>query len=148
MRKEAEAHAAEDKKKVELIEARNEADAIIFQVEKLLKEHGDKLGESDKAADPVGHRARQAGRQQRGRAGDQAGDQRPQGGRQRHGAAHQRGGGPTPSSPPGDGRAARRRRRQGRRDRRGVRGQEVSVSSGFTPRSLALVWGERRGASA
>jgi molecular chaperone DnaK len=50
MRKDAEAHAAEDKKKVELITARNEADNHIFGVEKLLKEHGDKLGEGEKAA--------------------------------------------------------------------------------------------------
>jgi molecular chaperone DnaK len=50
MRKEAEAHAAEDKKKVELITARNEADNHIFAVEKLLKEHAAKLGESEKSA--------------------------------------------------------------------------------------------------
>jgi molecular chaperone DnaK len=50
MRREAEAHAAEDKKKVELIEARNQADQIVFQVEKLLKEHGDKMNANDKSA--------------------------------------------------------------------------------------------------
>jgi len=49
MRKEAEAHAADDKKRVELIEARNQADAAIYQVEKVLKEHGDKIQEADKA---------------------------------------------------------------------------------------------------
>src|SRR5205085_8123272 len=50
MRKEAEAHASEDKQKVELIEARNHADQAVFQVEKLLKEHGDKLSQQDKDA--------------------------------------------------------------------------------------------------
>ncbi len=50
MRKEAEAHAADDKKKVELIEARNQADQAVFQIEKLLKEHGDKMGQKDKDA--------------------------------------------------------------------------------------------------
>ena len=50
MRKEAEAHAAEDKKKVELIEARNQADQAVFQIEKTLREHGDKLGQQDKDA--------------------------------------------------------------------------------------------------
>ncbi len=50
MRKEAEAHAADDKKKVELITARNEAENHIFSVEKLLKEHGDKLGDAEKTA--------------------------------------------------------------------------------------------------
>jgi molecular chaperone DnaK len=50
MRKDAEAHAADEKKKVELIEARNRADTVVYQIEKELKAHGDKLGESDKAA--------------------------------------------------------------------------------------------------
>jgi molecular chaperone DnaK len=50
MRREAEAHAAEDKKKVELIEARNQADQIVFQIEKLLREHGDKMSAGDKSA--------------------------------------------------------------------------------------------------
>jgi molecular chaperone DnaK len=50
MRKEAEAHAAEDRRKVELIEARNQADAVIFQIEKHLKELGDKIGAGDRQA--------------------------------------------------------------------------------------------------
>lgn len=40
--KEAESHAEEDKKKHELIQARNNLDNIIYQTEKLLKENGDK----------------------------------------------------------------------------------------------------------
>jgi molecular chaperone DnaK len=50
MRKEAEAHAAEDHRKVEVIEARNQADAIIFGIEKQLKELGDKIGANDRQA--------------------------------------------------------------------------------------------------
>jgi molecular chaperone DnaK len=50
MRKEAEAHAAEDRRKVELIEARNQADGMIFQIEKQLKELGDKVGSGDRQA--------------------------------------------------------------------------------------------------
>jgi molecular chaperone DnaK len=50
MRKEAEAHAAEDKKKVELITARNEADQTIWAVEKLLKDNADKVSGADKSA--------------------------------------------------------------------------------------------------
>src|SRR5947209_3955572 len=50
MRKEAEAHAAEDKKKVELITARNEADQTIWTVEKLLKDNADKVSGNDKSA--------------------------------------------------------------------------------------------------
>ncbi len=43
MVKDAEAHAAEDKKKRELIEARNQADSLVYTTEKSLKEHGDKV---------------------------------------------------------------------------------------------------------
>ena len=50
MRKDAESHADDDKKKLEVINARNEADNIVFQIEKQLKEHGSKLAENDKAA--------------------------------------------------------------------------------------------------
>ncbi len=50
MRKEAEAHAAEDHRKVEVIEARNQADAIIFAIEKQLKELGDKISANDRQA--------------------------------------------------------------------------------------------------
>jgi molecular chaperone DnaK len=50
MRKEAESHAADDKRKVEVITARNEADAIIYEVEKVLKEHDAKIGGSEKEA--------------------------------------------------------------------------------------------------
>jgi molecular chaperone DnaK len=48
MRRDAESHASEDKHKRELIEARNEADNRIYQIEKLLKEHADKLSDGDK----------------------------------------------------------------------------------------------------
>jgi molecular chaperone DnaK len=43
MAKEAEAHASEDKAKREEIEARNQLDSMVYQVEKTLKEHGDKI---------------------------------------------------------------------------------------------------------
>jgi molecular chaperone DnaK len=50
MVKDAEANAAEDAKKLELVQARNQADAMIHSVRKSLTEHGDKLeaGEKDK----------------------------------------------------------------------------------------------------
>ena len=50
MVKDAESHAADDKKKRELVEARNRADAVIHDTEKNVKEHGDKLSAADKAA--------------------------------------------------------------------------------------------------
>ncbi len=49
MRRDAESHAGDDKRKRELIEARNQADNVIYQTEKALKEHGDKVTEADKA---------------------------------------------------------------------------------------------------
>ncbi len=42
MRKEAEMHAAEDAKKKEAIEAKNQADSLVFTAEKTLKDAGDK----------------------------------------------------------------------------------------------------------
>ncbi len=50
MVKEAEAHAEEDKKRAQLIEAKNRGDSLIYQIEKLLKEHADKITEADKQA--------------------------------------------------------------------------------------------------
>jgi molecular chaperone DnaK len=43
MQKEAQAHAEEDRKKKELIELRNQADAVIYQTEKTVKELGEKV---------------------------------------------------------------------------------------------------------
>ena len=47
--REAEAHAEEDKKKRELIEARNQADTLIYSTEKTLRDMGDKVDEKTKA---------------------------------------------------------------------------------------------------
>ncbi|WKZ25164.1 MAG: molecular chaperone DnaK [Patescibacteria group bacterium] len=48
MRQEAEAHAEEDKKKKEQAEVKNQAEAVIFQTDKLLSESGDKMKAEDK----------------------------------------------------------------------------------------------------
>jgi molecular chaperone DnaK len=48
MVKEAEANAEADKKRRETIEARNHAESLVHQVEKNLKEHGDKIGAQEK----------------------------------------------------------------------------------------------------
>ncbi len=50
MVKDAEAHAAEDKKRRELVDARNHADALIHTTERTIKDAGDKLPAGDKAA--------------------------------------------------------------------------------------------------
>lgn len=49
MVKEAEQHAEEDKRKREEAEVCNEADSLVYQVEKLLKEHGDKVPADEKS---------------------------------------------------------------------------------------------------
>jgi len=43
MKKDADAHAAEDKEKREVIDLKNQADQLIYSTEKTLKEHGDKV---------------------------------------------------------------------------------------------------------
>lgn len=48
MRKEAESNAEEDKKKMEIITAKNSADGLCFSLEKTLKDCGDKLTEDEK----------------------------------------------------------------------------------------------------
>ena len=50
MVKDAEAHASDDKKRKELVEAKNQADAAIHSTEKALAEHGDKIGAPEKSA--------------------------------------------------------------------------------------------------
>ncbi|OYV03049.1 molecular chaperone DnaK [candidate division bacterium WOR-3 4484_18] len=50
MQKEAELHAEEDRKKKEVIDLRNQADQLIYTMEKLLKEQGDKIAQADREA--------------------------------------------------------------------------------------------------
>ncbi|MCX8995632.1 molecular chaperone DnaK [Rhizobiaceae bacterium BDR2-2] len=50
MVKDAEAHAAEDKKRREGVEARNQAESLVHSTEKSLKDYGDKVSETDRKA--------------------------------------------------------------------------------------------------
>ncbi|HSP68949.1 MAG TPA: Hsp70 family protein, partial [Bryobacteraceae bacterium] len=50
MARDAEAHASEDQKRKDEIDARNKADSTLYQVEKLLKEHRDKISDADAKA--------------------------------------------------------------------------------------------------
>src|SRR5204863_5988587 len=50
MVKDAEAHAGEDKKRKELVEAKNHADALIHATDKAVAEHGSKVGEAERRA--------------------------------------------------------------------------------------------------
>jgi molecular chaperone DnaK len=47
MARDAESHGAEDRKKKDEIEARNRADAMVYNIEKMLKEHREKISEAD-----------------------------------------------------------------------------------------------------
>ncbi len=49
MAREAEAHSAEDKEKREEIEARNQLDGLVYSVEKMLRDNGDKISSSERA---------------------------------------------------------------------------------------------------
>ncbi len=48
MAKEADAHSAEDKQKREEIETKNQLDSMVYQIEKMLKENGDKISGSER----------------------------------------------------------------------------------------------------
>ncbi len=49
-RKDADEHAAEDQRKRNLAELRNRAESMVFQLEKLMKEHNDKIKDADRTA--------------------------------------------------------------------------------------------------
>jgi len=48
MAKEADAHSAEDKAQREAIDAKNQLDSMVYQIEKMLKESGDKISGSER----------------------------------------------------------------------------------------------------
>ncbi|HUI84112.1 MAG TPA: Hsp70 family protein, partial [Candidatus Binatia bacterium] len=49
MAKDAEAHSAEDKAKREEVEARNQLDGMVYSIEKMLREHGDKISGQERS---------------------------------------------------------------------------------------------------
>src|SRR5262249_24207781 len=49
MKRDAETHADEDRRRRELIDEKNKADSLVYQVEKMLRDAGDKMSEADKA---------------------------------------------------------------------------------------------------
>ena len=50
LREEGRRHASQDQQRKSLVEARNEADSLAYQMEKLVKESGDKIAENDRSA--------------------------------------------------------------------------------------------------
>ncbi len=63
MAKDADAHAAEDKTQRETIDAKNQLDSMVYQIEKMLKEQGDKISGSDRGGcrERAGRREESAG---------------------------------------------------------------------------------------
>jgi molecular chaperone DnaK len=61
MKKEADSHSAEDKARLNEVEARNRLDSLVYQTEKIIKENRDKLAEADvKAAEEALEEARRS----------------------------------------------------------------------------------------
>jgi len=60
LRKEAEAHAEEDRKAKELVEKKNQLETLAYQTERLVKESGDKLGSAKETAERLVKEARDA----------------------------------------------------------------------------------------
>ena len=142
MVKDAEAHAEEDRKRREEAEVRNQADTLVYQTEKLLREQGEKISGDEKAAvesaladlKDVARRRRRRGHQDRHReADDRQPDLHPEALRAGRGRERR-------SVRPAGGAAggwhldARRRRRRRRRDRRRRRGGQVGMSESAGPR--------------
>ena len=80
MVKDAEAHAAEDKKRRELVEAKNQGESLVHATEKSLAEYGDKVSEADKQGIETAIDALEAGACRRGRRGHQGPHDRPDAG--------------------------------------------------------------------
>ena len=137
MVKDAEAHAAEDKKRREMVDAKNHGEALAHDAEKSLKEYGDKVAQSDRSAIESGGRRAAHRAAGRGPRGDQGPDERPDAGADEA----RRGDVQGPAGRRGGRRRLgwrRRRRGQGRRDRRGVprsrrRQEEVLSKRGRPP---------------
>ena len=119
MVKDAEAHAAEDKKRREAVDVKNHGESLAHDAEKTLKEYGDKVAQSDRSAIEIGDRRFAHGPARRGRRGDQGPHQRPDAGPDETWRGDVQG----PAGRSG-GRRRRRGRRagQGRRHRRGIPG--------------------------
>ena len=132
MAKEAEAHAGEDKAKRDEIEARNQLDTLVYSVEKMLREHGDKisgsergdveaaLADSKKALESNDKAQMEAARNRLTQASHKLAEAMYKAASPGPGAGARpdpRRGAGTPPPPAGDGKARRRR------DRRRVRGR-------------------------
>ena len=106
MVKDAEAHAAEDKKRREAVDAKNHGESLAHDAEKALKEYGDKVAQSDRSAVEAAVAALRASLQGEDIEAIKARTQRPHAGADEARRGHVQG--------PASGRPRRRRRRDGR----------------------------------
>ena len=70
MAKDAESHGVDDRKRKDEIEARNRADSMVYQIEKMLKDHRDKISETDAKIVEDSDRGNQEGYRRRFGRGD------------------------------------------------------------------------------
>ena len=138
MQRDAESHAAEDKQRRELAEARNAAEQQVYQLEKLIDENKEKLSEADVTAVQRGDRARSTRPRRATTRRRSAGRRRPEQASQamsehlyaagaQPAAGGRAGAGAGAGGPAADRRRRRRGRRQARRrHRRRVRREEVN----------------------
>ena len=77
MVKDAELNAADDKKKLELVQARNQAEAMVHSVKKSLAEYGDKLDAGEKEKIEAAHQGRGGSPQGRRQGRHRSQDRRP-----------------------------------------------------------------------
>ena len=125
MAKDAESHAADDRKQRDHIEARNRADAMVYNVEKTLKEHRSKIGEAEaKEIEAAIEETKKAINENDADRMNSAVDRLTQASHKlaeaMYKSSSQPGAGPTPGRwrRTGSGRVRRRRQRQERRCRR------------------------------
>ena len=136
MVKDAEAHAEEDKKRKENVEAKNHGEALVHSTEKALSEHGSKVGETERRAHEDGIARPEGSAEGRRRGVDQDQDQHADAGVDEARRSDVQAGAGRSG---GCGCRRRRRRQQERRrgrrrvhgSRRRQEGQEVGLKSGW-----------------
>ena len=152
MKRDAELHADDDRKKKEFADAKNEAENRIYAVEKAMTEAGDKIAENDKA--PV------QGRDPEGEGSDRAGRTWPRSRRRRRSWTRRPTPWPSTSTPrraalagkvrrrgprPNALRRSGQERRRRRRDGCGVRSEEVKATARVNGRVIHASLGNQGG---
>ena len=154
MAKDAESNSADDHKRKDEIDARNRADSMVYQVEKMLKDHRDKISDEDAKASGRGAGSDPQGDGRRQRRGDQQGRRQSDPGQPQAGRGDvqefEHASGPRRVRTPGaDGRRRLRRGREeeGGRGRRRIRRRRRQEEVKVGRQAVGPVGGLRRLAS-